>query len=128
MLRRQGRDSRGTSGEDSGPTMGETVLVFGQKRKSQSLSTESFESGENKANGPGDCLVTEMLREPPVETVFEITHWLEKSEGNAELQRRGEIYARCFSKAVRRPSWVLVGQLHDEKGREEGSTVSKCRH
>ena len=31
----------------------------------------------NKANGPGDCLVTEM-QNIPMETVYEITQWFEK--------------------------------------------------
>ena len=75
MLRRQGRDIRGTGREDSGLTrQKETVWVPGGGGRSKSLSTESFE----QANGPGDCLVTEMLRELSMETVYETTHWFEK--------------------------------------------------
>ena len=33
---------------------------------------------KNKANGPADCLVTEMLQCSPMETVFEVTYWFEK--------------------------------------------------
>ena len=33
---------------------------------------------KNKANGPVDCLVTEMLQCLPMETVYEVTHWFEK--------------------------------------------------
>ena len=33
---------------------------------------------KNKTNGPGDCLVSEMLQELPVEAVYEITHWFGK--------------------------------------------------
>ena len=52
------------------------------------------EMKKNKANGPGDCLVTEILRELPRETVHEITHWFGKdSEGNVELQQRGTFNA-----------------------------------
>ena len=29
---------------------------------------------KNKANGAGDCWVTEMLRELPMESMYEITH------------------------------------------------------
>ena len=48
---------------------------------------------KNKANGPGACLVTEMPREFPMESVHEITHWFEKNEEeNVELQRRGKFY------------------------------------
>ena len=32
----------------------------------------------NKANGPADCLVTEMLRCLPTETVFEVAYWFDK--------------------------------------------------
>ena len=31
----------------------------------------------NKANGPADCLVTEMLQCFPTETVYEVTHWFQ---------------------------------------------------
>ena len=31
---------------------------------------------KNKANGPVDCWVTEMLQELPIESACEITHWL----------------------------------------------------
>ena len=30
---------------------------------------------KSKANGPADCLVTEMLQVLPMETVYEVTHW-----------------------------------------------------
>ena len=32
----------------------------------------------NKANGPADCLVTEMLQCLPTETVYEVAHWFDK--------------------------------------------------
>ena len=32
----------------------------------------------NKANGPADCLVTEMLQCPPTGTVYEVKHWVDK--------------------------------------------------
>ena len=32
----------------------------------------------NKANGPADCLVTEMLQCLQTETVFEVAHWFDK--------------------------------------------------
>ena len=33
---------------------------------------------KNKANGPADCLVTEMLQCLPTETVYEVAHRFEK--------------------------------------------------
>ena len=33
---------------------------------------------KDKANGPADCLVTEMLQCLWMETVYEVTHWFEK--------------------------------------------------
>ena len=32
----------------------------------------------NKANGPAECLVIEMLQCLPTETVYEVTHWFDK--------------------------------------------------
>ena len=32
----------------------------------------------NKANGPADCLVAEMLRCLPTETVYEVAYWFDK--------------------------------------------------
>ena len=32
----------------------------------------------NKANGPADCRVTEMLQCLSTETVYEVAHWLDK--------------------------------------------------
>ena len=36
---------------------------------------------KTKANGPSDCLVTEMLRELSMEPMYEITCWFEKYSG-----------------------------------------------
>ena len=33
---------------------------------------------KNKADGPADCLVTEIWQNSAVEAVHDITHWLEK--------------------------------------------------
>ena len=33
---------------------------------------------KNRANGPADCQVTEMLQCLPMETVYEVAHWIEK--------------------------------------------------
>ena len=33
---------------------------------------------KNKANGPADCRVTEMLQCLPTETVYEVSHWFDK--------------------------------------------------
>ena len=32
----------------------------------------------NKANGPADCLVTEMLQCLLTDTVYQVTHWFDK--------------------------------------------------
>ena len=32
----------------------------------------------NKANGPADCMVTEMLQCLPTETGYEVAHWFDK--------------------------------------------------
>ena len=32
----------------------------------------------NRANGPADCLVTEMLQCLPTETVYGVAHWFDK--------------------------------------------------
>ena len=49
---------------------------------------------KNKANGPADCLETEMLQRLPMETVYEVTHWFENvSRECAGLQRRGKFFA-----------------------------------
>ena len=44
----------------------------------------------NKANEPSDFLVTEMLQNLPMESVYEISHWFEKrfSRESAEKKRR----------------------------------------
>ena len=37
----------------------------------------------NKANGPADCLLTEMLQCPPMETVYEVTLGSTSGEGDS---------------------------------------------
>ena len=76
--RKARRDIRGAGGEDSGPTsQRRTVWLLGRRGQLQSPPS-SVKMMKNKANGTGNCLVTEILRELPMETVFEITHWFEK--------------------------------------------------
>ena len=52
----------------------------------------------NEANGPADCLVTEMLRCLLTETVNEVACWFEKRlKGECVvLQKRGHFFASCF--------------------------------
>ena len=92
---------------------------------------------KNKANGPADCLVTEMLQCSPLETVYEVTHWFEKRfRGECPAQKLAKFCAWCFSRNLT-PSlrkdfrglraiallsvfseWyttVLVDLLHEEK-------------
>ena len=60
---------------------------------------------KHEATGPRDCLVTGMLQELPMESVFEITHWFKKRfRGNVGTQRRGTFYVWCSSRSLMR-SW-----------------------
>ena len=55
----------------------------------------------NKANGPADCLVSEMLQCLPTETVYEVAHWFDKLfRGECRARRRGKLYASCSSKKL----------------------------
>ena len=91
----------------------------------------------NKANGPADCLVTEMLQCLPTERVYEVAHWFDKrfrgecraleawkvlrlvifKEPDAKLEMgfrgfRAIALLSVFSKWF---TTVLVDMLHDEK-------------
>ena len=48
---------------------------------------------KNNANGPADCLVTEMLQCLPTETVYEVACWFEK---RFKGERRGNFFVMCF--------------------------------
>ena len=53
----------------------------------------------NKANGPTDCLVTEMLQCLPTETVYEVAHWFDtRFRGECRARRRGKFCAQRSSK------------------------------
>ena len=93
---------------------------------------------KNKANGPADCLVTEMLQCLPTETVYEVAHWFEKRfKGDCRAPEAWTILRLVFLKkpdaklekglrgfraiALRSvfSKWyttVLVHLLHEEKG------------
>ena len=49
-----------------------------QRHTGDSLVAWTGRKVENKANGLGDCLATEMVQELPMECVYEVTHWFEK--------------------------------------------------
>ena len=88
---------------------------------------------KNKANGPADCLVTEMLQCLPMETVYEVTHWFEKRfRGECRASEAWKILRVVFlkkphaklEKGLRMPllsvfsKWyttVLVELQHEEK-------------
>ena len=54
----------------------------------------------NMANGPADCLVTEMLQCLPTKTVHEVACWFdERLKGECKPQRRGKFYACCSSRS-----------------------------
>ena len=52
---------------------------------------------KNKANGPADCLVTEMLQCLSIETVYEVTRVREAIQ--RRVQMRGKSFDWCFSKS-----------------------------
>ena len=55
---------------------------------------------KNKANGPSDCLVTEMQKSLPTETVYEVAYWFEKRfRGRC---RAGIFFVQCFSRSQTR--------------------------
>ena len=56
-------------------------------------------SMRNKANGPADCLVTEMLQCLRTETVYEATHWFDKRfKGECRAPEARTILAFVFIK------------------------------
>ena len=58
---------------------------------------------KNMANGPRNCMVTEVLQVLPVESVYEITHWLEKKDSleNVVLLQRGTFNVQLSSKSLK---------------------------
>ena len=88
---------------------------------------------KNKANGPSDCLVTEMLQTFPIESVCEITHRFEEMERRApqtwnvlrlvflkmpdarqEKNLRGLRAVALMCVLSKWYTLVLVGLLHEE--------------
>ena len=61
----------------------------------------------NKANGPADCLATDMLQSLPTETVYEVTHWF---DGLTVVP--GDRTPECVLQVY---TTVLVDMLHEEK-------------
>ena len=111
----------------------------------------------NKANGPADCLVTEMLQCLPTETMYEVAHWFDKrfhgecrapeawtvlrlvflGKPDAKLEKglrglRAIVLLSVFSKCY---TTVLVDMLHDGKEPSEWERLHvgaerrvKCEH
>ena len=52
----------------------------------------------NKANGPADCLVTEMLLCLPTETVYEVAHWFERFRGECRAPEAWKVLRLVFLK------------------------------
>ena len=71
---------------------------------------------KNKANGPAECLVTEMLQWLPTETVYEVAHWFEK-------RFRGECQALEAWTILR-----LVFLKNLDAKLEKGTTWLPCNH
>ena len=92
----------------------------------------------NKANGPADCLLTEMLQCLPTETVYEVAHWFDKrfrgecrapeawtvlrlvfhkKKPDAKLEKglRGFRAITLLSVFSKWYATVLVDMLHEEK-------------
>ena len=54
---------------------------------------------KNKANGPADCLVAEMLQCLPTETVYEVAYWFEKRfKGLCRAPEAWKIFRLLFLK------------------------------
>ena len=62
-----------TSGDRRGTLQGRRVTITVDK-----VLRARGKMLRNKANGPADCLVTEMLQCLPTETVYEVAHWFDK--------------------------------------------------
>ena len=74
---------------------------------------------KNKANGPADCLVSDMLQELPVDTVFEITHQFGKRfTGECRALAAWKILLSVFLQKLdaksEKESAVVVGLLQEE--------------
>ena len=65
----------------------------------------------NKANGPADCLVAEMLLCLPTETVYEVTHWFDKRfEGECRAPEAWKILRLVF---IKKPEAKLEKGVRD---------------
>ena len=54
----------------------------------------------NEANGPTDCLVTDMLQCPMTETLYEVTHWFDKRfKGECRAPEAWKVLRRVPQKA-----------------------------
>ena len=74
---------------------------------------------KNKANGPLDCLVTEMLQCLPMETVYAVTHWFEKGVQRRMSGSRGaENSSPCVSQAARRQARQRAKRLSRDRTAE----------
>ena len=74
----------------------------------------------NKANGPADCLVTEMLKCLPTETVYEVTHWFNKRfKGECRALEAKKILRLMF---LKKPD----ARLERACGRVPGDRTLEC--
>ena len=73
---------------------------------------------KNKANGPADCLVTEMLQCSPMETAYQVTHSFEKRfSGECRAQEAWTNFTWYFSRSPT-PSLKRLARLPDDRAFE----------
>ena len=67
---------------------------------------------KTKANGPADCVVSEMLQCLPVVTVYEVTHWFEKRfKGECPVPEAWNILRLVVSQEARCQSVETVARV-----------------
>ena len=88
---------------------------------------------KNKANGPADCCVTEMLQFLPTETVYEVAHWFDKRlKGECRAPEAWKILRLVFLKKQARqlkPVDICCLPLCDSAQAQflSGTTVRRSR-
>ena len=67
----------------------------------------------DKATGPENIIVTEMLKEFPIETIYEMMKWVQRSAAErASLHRRGTLSNWCsYGGQIRQPTTRIRGHL-----------------
>ena len=78
---------------------------------------------KNRANGPDDCLVTEMLQCLTTETVYEVAHWFDKRfKGECRAPEAWKILRLVF---LKKPDAKLENALRGFRAIARLSVFSK---